>query len=201
MRQCPRTTARRLATLIALAGLFAPAASANNFYLGFGFGGGDIEADAAEFSDNPDVLSDTAGEGVAASEIFAGMQFDSGLLLEVARDDYDTFDLFLTPLLQGDVNYSATRLSVGIAPETASRFGFVGKLGLTFWDLELTESPLANPGSEAVSSRDGTALYLQVGGEFRVTQGLRLGASFDYTDTDAGSAQAIKLNLRYLFAN
>lgn len=193
-----RSHSLRCATLLC-AFIASPFAAANDFYLGFGLGGGDVEASPAEFSDSPDVIDETAGDNVAASEVFAGLQFESGLLLEIARDDYDTLSIPFGTLFTGSVDYSATRLSVGIAPEPSGRFGFVGKLGLSFWDLELTESPFLNPGSEDRSSRNGEALYLQIGGEFHVTPRFRIGTSFDFTDTDAGNAQALKFNLRYVF--
>ena len=178
----------------------SPAAQAADFYLALSVGGGDVEVDLGEFTDNPDVVDELAGDGVFGSELSLGWHFDSGLMLDLSQDEYDTFSFApFAPLLIGKVDYSATRVAVGFAPKTENRVGFVGKLGVAFYDLELTESPFLNPGSEDTASRNGESIFVQLGAEVRVMRNFNVGGNFDFTEADFGRASALRLQLRYTF--
>ena len=180
--------------------LASPAALAADFYLGLAIGSGDIEVDLGEFTENPDVVDELAGDGVLATELSLGWHFDSGVMLDLSLDEYDTFNFVpFTPLLVGNVDYSATRVAVGYAPRTEQRVNFVGKVGVAFYDLELTESPFLNPGSEDSASRNGESFFLQVGAEVRVMRSFNVGGHFDFSETDFGRASALRLQLRYTF--
>lgn len=189
----------RQAVVATIVGCVTTGVAASDFYLGIGLGGGDLDVDTRRLFSDPNDSGGSITDSLLASELSAGLQFDSGLLAEIARDDYESFSIPFAFLLAGTVDYGATRINVGYAHEPEGRFGFVGKVGLSFWDVDVTESPFANPGDEEVASRSGQSLYLQLGGEFHITQRWRVGASFDFTDTNVGSAQAFKLNMRYVF--
>jgi opacity protein-like surface antigen len=177
----------------------ANSASASDFYFGIGLGSGELDVNTRRLFAGVDANADSIDESVIAGEVMAGLQFENGVLAEIARDDFDSVGFPFAALFLGRLEYGATRVSAGYAPEPAGRFGFVGKLGLSFWGIDAVESPFLNPGDEERVSRDGQSLYLQLGGEFHVTKRWRLGVSYDLADTDVGNARALKLNTRYVF--
>ncbi|MEM6638493.1 MAG: outer membrane beta-barrel protein [Pseudomonadota bacterium] len=190
----------RFFSALLLTGLGANVAHADGqFYLGFGLGAGDVDAAPNAFISSPNVVDDQSTDTVFASEFLVGYQFDNGLTIDLAFDDYESTGILFAPLLTGQLKYNATRINLGYASKPSGRLSFVGKLGLNIYDLELTESPLLNPGPEDSLSQDGTSLYLELGGDWHISQNGRLGLSWSFTDTDAGDVSAIKLRYRYLF--
>ncbi|MDJ0701549.1 MAG: outer membrane beta-barrel protein [Woeseiaceae bacterium] len=187
--------ARKLC-LTALILIASPCAFADaNVYLGLGLGVGDIDLSGDVSGSGEFDTAALGGENALVAEFKFGVQLSSGWLAEISFDDYESVSL----LLVDSVDYDAVRFGAGYSSPSANPFGFSARIGLAFWDLELRESPLFNPGSEARFETDGEDLYLQIGGEFHAADNWRIGLDFDYSDTDFGTVRALKINTRFLF--
>ncbi len=195
MRHATARSVRAIVSAAALLLITSLAHAEADFYLGLGLGGGDVDLNGDVSGSGDFDTVDLGGERALTGEVTSGVQFNPGWLAELSIVDYENLSL----LLVDSVSYDAVRLGIGYAPQPTGRFGFVGKIGIAFWDLELRESPLFNSGSEATFNTDGEDLYLQVGGEFHATDRWRIGAAYDYSDADFGDVSALRLNTRYLF--
>lgn len=102
-------------------------------------------------------------------------------------------------LFLGDVlDLDSFRLGVGYLFPSESNFRFIGKTGLSIWDLEARESILFNPGPEEVSRLDGTDFFIEGGVEYSFNDTFRAGLALSYADLDFGSTTTVKLTFKIL---
>lgn len=172
--------------------MFAPQ---EEFYLGLSFGGGDLDIDQSSFPDATFVVNDISGD-VLVGEFSAGYRFANNFTLDFGFEGYDSFNI----LGIGDViDLKTIRLGGGYHFPSSTRVSGFVKGGLSFWDIDFTESLFLNPGPEQTASRDGTDLYLQFGGEVRVGRSFAARITFDVSNPDFGDTRALKLWLGAYF--
>ena len=96
---------------------------------------------------------------------------------------------------------SATKLGVGYRLKTNESFSFLAKAGVSFWDLDVEEGFFLNPGPELGGGSDGTDLFIEVGGEFRIGERFGITLIHSRDSYDVGDSSATRIGVRYYFDN
>jgi len=165
----------------------------DGFYLGAGFGKGNIDVTRVDFPGSD--LLDIDVDAVIATELSVGYEFANNLGIDLSAGLYDTVEFVLFDFEEIDLN--SVRLGVTYTLPTESNFQFYGRAGMNFWQVEITESGLGNPGPEDQVKQSDQDVFFQIGAEYRFNPRFRLGLAYDRTSTDFGAVDGIKLNLKF----
>ncbi len=165
------------------------ATAEEGFYVGVSFGTADLEVSQSSFPNANFTISNSNDE-VLVADFSGGYRFSNNLTVDFAFEGYDSFDLFN---IGDSVDLKTYRVGGGYHfPSKGRLSGFI-KAGVSFWDLEFTESPLFNPGAEESASRDGNDLYVQFGADLKIVSGLSTRLMYDISNADFGDTSAVKL--------
>jgi hypothetical protein len=128
--------------------------------------------------------------------ISAGYRAPFGLVIELGTSA--TGELFFGWATGGEIreNYAA----VGYDLEFAKDWHFRPKIGLTDWELQAGElEDLVDDNGELTESRDGEALYLELGIARKVSDHIAVGFMLRAADVDFGSARSASINFNWTF--
>lgn len=168
-------------------------AEGDGLYFGAGLGTGDINIDNIDFPGSE--LIDFDSEAIIATEISVGYEFQNNIGFDLSSGLYDTAEIILLANEQVDLN--SLRLGLTYTLPSESGFQFYGRVGINYWQVELTESGFGNPGLEGRVKESDQDIYFQIGAEYRITPKFRFGLAYDYTSTDFGDVDGVKLNFKF----
>lgn len=166
---------------------------AEGVYFGFGVGGGDLEIGTEFIPDLAPSMSDN--DGALVIDFLAGYEFSNGLFVDLGVENYSNLN-FLN--LFDVVSASSSRIAVGYFIPSESRFRFYGKTGINFWELDLKEGSISNPGpEEAIQGSDGQDPFFEIGVNYHLNPKYRFGLNYSYSDTEFGEMSGVKITTRW----
>lgn len=170
--------------------------NADGGFLALELGQGDIDVDRTALL--PFTPTGSSDDNAIAFAAAGGYQFSSGFYIDLAFTSLDTVTIFG---LNDVFSLSATKLGVGYKLKTNETFSFIGKIGISFWDLDLREGFAFNAGPEESGGFDGADPFIEFGGEFKVSQRVGLTLTHSRESYDIGGSSATRLGVEYFFGS
>ena len=157
-------------------------------------GQGDIDVDRIDLL--PFAPVGNADDNVLAFSVGGGYQFPSGAYVDLNVTDLDTVNLFGFTDAFG---LSAIKLGTGYKFRADESFSFLAKIGVSFWELDVSEGFFLNPGPESGRDFHGTDFFFEVGGEFRFNGAFALTLIHSRDTYDLGDSTATRIGVKYFF--
>ncbi|NNF17115.1 MAG: hypothetical protein HKN70_10230 [Gammaproteobacteria bacterium] len=170
--------------------------NADGGFVSLQLGQGDIDIDRTALL--PFTPTGTSDDNAIAFVASGGYQFSSGIYIDLAFTSLDTVTIFG---LNDVFSLSTTKLGVGYKLKTNESFSFIGKIGISFWDLDLREGFAFNPGPEEGGGFDGTDPFFEFGGEFKVSKRVGLILTHSRESYDIGGSTATRFGVEYFFGS
>lgn len=158
-------------------------------YLALKAGGGSIQVNSEQA-----INGVTEEQDIFSGGVFAGYNFDSGMVVEAGLSGEFSEDFFES------YDVSQIMVMLGYTFHPGQDFTFVPKAGFSMWELTTFESGLFNIfGGDEERSYEGTDVVLSLEGEYSVGELVQLNLSYTQGSYDFGDLDSLRFGVEFDF--